>query len=333
MKEKVLITGGTGFIGYYIAEQLIQNGYGVVLYDIARTQGEVAWLYSRLPEQVEFIKGDIGDLASLLNAVKESGISSVVHAAALTDVEILEKSPLTSLRINGIGSINVMEAARLMDLRRVVMTSSIAVYAPKQYEPIDERHPVLLPDAGPALSTYTSSKLTAELFGLHYWQQYKTSIVAVRFSGVYGFGMRYPLYIKPMLENSLAGVPTRIESGGDAKRDFVYAKDVAQGVFKALTTDEKNLRQRIYNIAHGGPLKNVFDLADAVREIVKDADIYVGGGMTEYEARIDKSRGEYDITKAVEQLAYSPCYDLKAGIKEYTDLFKSYIKHTGEMKG
>ena len=282
-------------------------------------------LYDQLDADVKFYRGDVSELSSVMRVAIENKVTAFIHAAALTDVEHLATSPLFSLRVNAMGSVNAMEITRLLGLKRLVTTSSIAVYAPKQYEPMDEFHPVLLPNAGPALSTYTSAKMAAEAFGLHYWNEYGTSFVAVRFSGVYGFGMRYPLYIKPMLENAVAGKPTIIEKGGDAHRDFVYVRDVAQGVVKALEAEESELHQRIFNIAHGGPLKTVFDLADVVKLNIPSAVIEVGAGMTEYEAQIDKSRGELSIASAQQQLGYQPKYDLKNGVKEYITQYKQYL--------
>lgn len=323
--EKVLVTGGAGFIGYYIVEELVKKGNEVVVFDMSLPGGEIKWLYDQLGADIKFYRGDVSELSSLMKVAMENEVTAFIHGAALTDVEHLETSPLFSLRVNTVGTVNAMEVTRLLGLKRLVTTSSIAVYAPMQYEPMDETHPVLLPNAGPALSTYSTAKVAAEAFGLHYWNQYGTSFVAVRFSGVYGFGMRYPLYIKPMVENALNGKPTIIETGGDARRDFVYVRDVASGVVAALEADEKDLHQRIFNIAYGGSLKTVFDLADVVKVNIPSAKIEVGAGLTEYEAQIDKSRGKLSIASAQQQLGYQPKYDLKAGVKEYIEQYKKYI--------
>lgn len=323
--KKVLVTGGAGFIGYYIVEELVKRGYEAVVFDMSLPGGEVKWLYDQLNADVKFFRGDVSELASLLKVAMDNKVEAIIHGAALTDVELLENAPLQSLKVNTVGTVNAMEVARLLGLQRLVTTSTIAVYAPKQYEPMDETHPVLLPNAGPALATYTSAKIAAEAFGMHYWHQYGTSFVGVRFSGVYGFGMKYPIYIKPLVENAVKGIPTVFENGGDARRDFVYVKDVAKGVLAALEAKESDLHQRIFNIAHGGVLKNVFDLAEMVKLSIPAAAIEVGAGLTDYEAQIDKSRGELSIASATQQLNYKPLYDLKAGVKEYVEMYRQYI--------
>jgi len=323
--KKVLVTGGAGFIGYYIVEELVKSGYEAVVFDMTLPGGEVKWLYDKLDADVKFFRGDVSELASLLKVAMDNKVEAIIHGAALTDIELLENAPLQSLKVNTVGTVNAMEVVRLLGLQRLVTTSTIAVYAPKQYEPMDETHPVLLPNAGPALATYTSAKIAAEAFGMHYWHQYGTSFVGVRFSGVYGFGMKYPIYIKPLVENAVKGIPTVFDTGGDARRDFVYVKDVAKGVLAALEAKESDWHQRIFNIAHGGALKSVFDLAEMVKLSIPTAAIEVGAGLTDYERQIDKSRGELSIASATQQLKYKPLYDLKAGVKEYVEVYRQYI--------
>jgi len=331
--ETVLVTGGAGFIGYYTTELLVEKGNRVVCYDAVLPAEEVKWLYDRLRGDVEFVKGDVSQLTAVMDVVIRYGVTKIAHIAALTDTKVLAEVPMQALRVNTEGSMNMLEIARLLKLKRVVMLSSVAVYAPKQYEPIDEFHPVLLPNAGPALSSYSSSKLAAEAFALHYWNEYDTSCIALRPTGVYGFGMRYPLFIKPMIENAIAGQSTAFESGGDAKRDFVYVRDVAQGVSLALDVEEERLKQRIFNLAHGGPLRNVFYLADEVRKFFPDADISIQAEMSPVDAQIDRSRGVYFIQNTVEQLGYRPEYDLENGIGEYIELQTAYMKHLNGNNG
>ena len=207
MPECILITGGSGFIGTYITERLARAGYRVVNYDFQKPSpgSEAEWVLSKLGSQISFVRGDITDFSTLIRAAKENRVNGIVHTAALTDVEVLRDSPLRSMEVNIRGSLNALETARTLGLRRVILISSIAVYAPKKYEPMDEEHPVLAINRGPALSSYSCAKLSAESFGMHYWAEFGVPYIAVRCSGVYGFGMKYPMYIKTILENALTG--------------------------------------------------------------------------------------------------------------------------------
>jgi UDP-glucose 4-epimerase len=326
VKQQILVTGGSGFIGTYIIEQLIEAGYGIVSFDLYKTAPATpaGWLVKKIEKQFTFVRGDITDFYGLMRAAQEHNIIGIVHTGALTDVELLKDSPTLSLRINTGGTVNVLEAARILKMTKVVILSSIAVYAPKKYEPMDEEHPVHLPNQGPALASYSSSKLAAEAFGLHYWAEFGVPFIAFRCSGVYGFGMKYPMYIKTMLENALEKKPTIFETGGDASRDFVYVKDVALAVKLALQSREDRLQNRIFNIAHGGPLTSGLQLAAAVKAILPEAAIEIGRGLSEFEAKIERSRGKLSIQKARDELGYEPCFDLKKGMREYIELFRAY---------
>jgi UDP-glucose 4-epimerase len=332
MKPQILVTGGSGFIGTHVIKHLIEAGYGIVSFDLYKPGPSTpsGWLVKEIEGQFTFVRGDITDFYGLMRAAKEHNIEGVVHTGALTDVELLKDSPTLSLRINTGGTVNVLEAARILKMTKVVILSSIAVYAPKRYEPMDEEHPVHLPNQGPALSSYSSSKLAAEAFGLHYWAELGVPFMAIRCSGVYGFGMKYPMYIKTMLENALEKKPTVFETGGDASRDFVYVKDVALAVKLALQSREDRLQNRIFNIAHGGPLTTGLQLAEAVKEILPGAEITIGRGMSDFEAKIERSRGKLSIQKARDELGYEPRYDLRGGIREYIDLFRAF---QGDQEG
>jgi len=166
--KKVLVTGGAGFIGYYIVEELVKKGYEAVVFDMSLPGGEVKWLYEKFNAEVQFYRGDVSELSSLMKVAMENKVDAIIHGAALTDVELLENAPLQSLKINTIGTVNALEVARLLELERIVTLSSIAVYAPKQYEPMDDTHPMLLPNAGPSVATRTSGKIHAEALLMHY---------------------------------------------------------------------------------------------------------------------------------------------------------------------
>jgi UDP-glucose 4-epimerase len=328
VKPKTLVTGGSGFIGTYIIDHLIDAGYEVVSFDLYRPAPATptGWLVKEKEKQLTFVRGDITDFYGLLRVAKEHNVDAIVHAGALTDVDLLKESPTLALRINTGGTVNALEAARILKMTRVVILSSIAVYAPKQYEPMDEEHPVHLPNQGPALASYSCSKLAGEAFGLHYWAEFGVPFMAIRCSGVYGFGMKYPMYIKTMLENALEKKPTTFETGGDVSRDFVYVKDVALAVSLALQSKEERLQNRIFNIAHGGPLTKGFQLAEVVKEFIPEAEIHIGRGLSEYEAKIERSRGKLSIQKAQTELGYEPHFDLRKGIQDYIELFRAYQK-------
>lgn len=274
---------------------------------------------------MRFLKGDITDLPALLNILRKEDISKVVHTAAVTDLEILVHQPFTAQKIMVEGHMNVLEAAKMLSIPRVVFTSSIAVYAPVQYEPIDENHPVLLAHEGPTLASYSSFKLAGESLGLFYWAYHGVDFVALRLSAVYGVGMRYPMYVKPIVENSLRGQKTVFPTGREMRRDYTYIKDVVAGVLLALDV-KTSLANRIFNISYGAPLRNALEAAQIVKQHLPEAQIAIGEGVSELEARDLKNRGRLSIRSAQKELGFIPQFSLEEGIKDYIQQFRAFLK-------
>jgi len=326
MRSGILVTGGTGFLGCYIIKDLVERGEKVVSYDIRPLSGEYRWLLGKKKAEIAFERGSIEDLSELILAIKKHKIEKVVHAAAIVDPPLLLDHPTLAYRVNIGGTINVLEASRLLDVSRVVYISSNGVFTSKKYEPIDEEHPVLLPNEGPGNGPYSISKISCEAFGMSYGDRFGFDFISLRPSAVYGFGMQYPMYIKPMVENSVKGIATRFETGRDFPRDYTYVEDVCFAVSKALDTTQKKLKDRIFLIATGKKLTTPGKIADTVRKLIPGADIEVGAGLTEWNKREIKYRGVIDIRRAREQLGYNPRYDIEHGIKEYIRLFRKYLE-------
>jgi nucleoside-diphosphate-sugar epimerase len=326
--SKILITGGAGFIGSHVGRALAERGHTVFLMDVREADPGVQWLLEPVRERVHFLKGSITDLPVLLSAIQKQGISKIFHTSAVIDLEVLVHQPCTAQKIMVEGHMNVLEAVRLAGIGRVVFTSSIAVYAPVQYEPIDESHPVLLPQEGPTLASYSSFKLAAESIGLFYWAYHGVDFVALRLSAVYGFGMKYPMYVKPMVENSLCGLNAVFPTGGDMRRDYTYIQDVVSGVIQALDAPEP-LPSRIYNISCGAPLHNAFRVAEAVKKLLPEAKIEIGGGLSDLEAKDLRNRGQLSIERAQKELGFTAKFTLEDGIGDYIQQYRNYIDSRG----
>ena len=318
----IMITGGSGFLGTYVARMLAERGEHVVSFDAVPPTPLLAALTAPFGEQIVYVRGQILDLTSLLRAVQQHHVTRIFHAAALYDPPYSLEDPAITFQVNVNGTINVLEAARFLGVQRVVQSSSIAVYAPRQYEPIDERHPILIPTAGNPLGAYGASKAAAEIVGLTYYSTNGVDFIALRNSAIYGYGMRYPMYIKPMVENSVLGRPTRFESGGEMRRDYTHVKDIAQAVIKALYIPATQLKQRIFNIG-SGTMHSASQVAEAIRTILPDADIAIGPALSAMEQSDMQARGLLDLTAAHQQLHYEPRYPLAAGIRDYIEMLQA----------
>jgi len=318
----IMITGGSGFLGTYVARVLAERGDRVVVFDAAGPAPELAALTARFERQIVYVRGQILDLSSLLRGVQQHRVERIFHAAALYDPPYSLEEPALTFQVNVSGTINVLEVARFLGLQRVVQSSSIAVYAPRQYEPIDELHPILLPSAGNPLGAYGASKAAAEIVGLSYYSSNGVDFIALRNSAIYGYGMRYPMYIKPMVENSVRKLPTRFATGGDMRRDYTHVKDIAQAVLKALDVPASTLTQRIFNIG-SGTMHSATQVAETVRKILPEADIEIGAGLSELEQSDMRARGMLDLTAAQQQLKYEPLYALEDGIRDYIKMVEA----------
>jgi len=329
MGTRVLVTGGSGFLGCYVMKNLLRRGDTVVNYDVRPPREEYRWLLGDKLKEIALEQGSIEDLSELILVMQKHRIEKVIHAAAIVNPPLLLNHPVLAYRVNIGGTINVFESARILNLSRVVYISSNGVFTSKQYEPIDEEHPVLLPNEGPGNGPYSISKITCEAFGMSYEDGWGFDFISLRPSAVYGFGMQYPMYVKPMVENSVKKLPTKFETGRDFPRDYTYVEDVSSAVLKALDVPKENLKDRIFLIATGEKLRTPGEIAEIVKEFMPDADIEVGLGLTEWNKKEIKYRGLITIGRAREQLGYKPKYDIRNGIKEYIELYQKYVEEWG----
>lgn len=316
-----LVTGASGFVGAYTIKGLAQRGEEVIAFDLTEPSGPLYKLLRNTLSNVKYIKGNILDLPALISIIKNYKVTKIVHAAALVNPPYSIDNPYITYMTNLGGTINVLEAARLQEVERVIYISTIGVLAKKQYEPIDEKHPVFIPTEGNPTGHYGASKAAAELIGLTYSTFNNVDFIALRLSAVYGYGMRYPIYIKPMVEGALKGEAVRFETGGDMLRDYTYIQDVVQGICLALDVPASRLSQRSFFISYGR-MATASEVAKIVSELIPGAVIEIGSGLSSFDASDIKKRGQLDLTAAKEQLGFTPKYGLREGIKEYIEIYR-----------
>jgi UDP-glucose 4-epimerase len=319
----VMVTGSSGFLGSYIVRQLVQKGDEVVAFDVRSPTAELAWLLRKEWPDVKFYRGTVEDLGAIVRAVKENRVQMVVHAASVVDPAYLLQNPTVAYRINLGGTMNVLETARLEGLEKIVYTSTNGIFTSKKYEPIDEDHPVISASEGPGNGPYSASKLASEAFGLSYASAFGFKFISLRPSAVYGFGMQYPMYVKPMVENSVRGLPTRIETGRNFPRDYTHVLDVTQAVTNAL--DRKPTGDSIFLVATGMKLVTPGEIIPLIKQQIPGCDIEIGDKMTDWNEREIKYRGRISIRRAQEQLGYQPRFDIRTGLVEYIDTFRRYL--------
>ena len=318
---KVLITGGMGVIGAETSRKFVLEGHRPVIF--ARHRDER--LVSDILDKVDIELGDLLDMPRLLQVIKSRKITHIVHTAAFVGA-VSQANPALSVQVNVMGMVNVLEAARLFDVKRVVYTSAKGIYGAvlgeyghPAYKPMNEDMP-----KNP-IRIYDSAKLMGEHVGLYYQANMGVDVVVLRFATTYGPGKtaRHGKMgvTSQIVENPARGLPFHLAQGGDQQDDFVYNKDSALGLYLATVAD--NLKSRVFNIGSGvGATLN--DFARILRRYLPDADIEIGPGLNFFNAPYPMS-GIYDISRARQELGYSPQYDLEKGIADYLQSL-AYLK-------
>ena len=231
---RVLVTGGSGFIGSHVVDKLRARGHKPVIYDLRPSP------WHQDPEHpVDTVLGSITDREALERALHSC--DAVAHLAAVADVNDVHASPEDAERVNARGTVTVLEAARRAGVKRIVYASTIWVYSDCEPEEVDED--TLLP---PPSHLYTSTKLAGELYCKAYQELYGIDYTILRFGIPYGPRAREAAVIPAFVNKALAGDPLTLAGDGMQSRKFVYVEDLADGVARGLDDVAVN---RVYNLA------------------------------------------------------------------------------------
>jgi nucleoside-diphosphate-sugar epimerase len=322
----VLVLGGTGFIGGYVARTLAADGRRVIAYARGRPSPEMEEILGQEPRRLTVTAGSTDNLPGLLASVDRIRPSAIVHCASNVDVPALLRDPFLAFQTNLAGTINVFEAARLFAVRRVIYFSSIGVLPPPRYQPIDTNHPLILARHGPGAGSYGAAKASGELFSFAYGQAYDLDIRIIRPSAVYGFGMPWHSAnnIKQLVEPSVRGEMAELPSGGALARDYTHVQDVAGLTAAVLNAGHDT--DKVFYAATGQPLVAASEVAKIIMELLPGASIKVSNELTPLDEMEASFRGVLSIANAQDQLGWSPNYtSLRDGISEYISRYRQYL--------
>lgn len=249
--EKILVTGGCGFIGAHVARRYINEGATVIVYDNFSSP------YAAPVEGAKLIEGDILDTNLLEETI--AGVDIVSHQAAVLDMFKGIEDKISELNVNITGTINVLNAALKAGVKKVIYASSCGMYGPSEYLPIDEAHP-----KNPAWP-YGVTKYTGEMYCQLYTRLHNLPTVSLRYSEVYGpeewYGRVMTLFMKRVLE----GQAPVIFDKGNSLRDYVYIDDVVEANILATLNDDVN--GMTFNISGPVPL-SAKKIAETVSSII-----------------------------------------------------------------
>jgi len=323
---RVLVTGGGGFIGSYIVDELLRRGREVAILGRGELAPEARAVLGSAAATIPLEVGSVEDLPRVMATVQRVRPEAIVHAAGSVDTGGLYGNPYLASRAILEGTLNVFEAARLFGVRRVVYLSSIGVLPTIQHEPIDGAHPLVLPREGPGSGSYGAAKAAGELFGFAYHQAYGLDVRTIRPSAVYGFGMRWHSanYMKQFVEPAVRGEAVHLSHGGSLPRDYTHVRDVA--TLTAAVLDAPDAADRIFYAGTGEPLVTAAQAARIVTELVPGAMIEIADELDPEDRHETAFRGVLSIQNAREQLHWEPAFrSLRDGIGEYIERYRAFL--------
>lgn len=314
LTRPTLLVGGMGFIGLHTARRFLDQGQDVVLTYHAHRR-EPDFLQPDLGSRARVEQLDVLDAARVAEVIKQHAVDSVVYLAvpALAGV-----SPAAEFGTNSQGYLNVLEASRAAGVRRVTVTSSVAIYSNVTQRPWAENALVSTESTNPT----EAYKKALEVLGLYFGQRTGLDVVMVRVAGIFG-----PLY------HSMANLPSRLAHAAargvapdfsglrygparaDDANDACYVKDCAIGLHLVHTAP--TLQHRVYNLGNGSPTRNA-DMVTALRAVVPEftADL-VDGGVYDPDRYMDLSR-------ISSELGYAPEYGVAHGLADYVSWLRTH---------
>ncbi len=298
-------------IGAYTAERIARDtSEKVVLFDLNPITDE------DMPPGAKAVRGDVTDPFQLADVVRRESITHIVHLAGVL-ANALNAMPYRSIGINVGGLVNVLETARVFGLERVVFASTAMAYdfRDAHTSPIAEDTPLF------PTTLYAATKLAGEYLGLNYQRQFGVDFVAVRIVRAYGPGYRYPgaapndgaRLIKDMIERALTDGDVRVEHPPITVSEWVYAKDLAQGI--TLACFATDLTERVFNLG-GGRLRHCDEVIAIIRDLFPEVTFEVVEPAVKRPAQTNWTQ-PIDLTRSREQLGYVPEFTLEAGLSDY----------------
>lgn len=304
-ETKFLITGGAGFIGSNLCEALLKRGHFVrCLDDLSTGKAENIQPFLENPN-FEFIKGDIRDLDTCMNACKT--IDYVSHQAAWGSVPRSIEMPLLYEEINIKGTLNMLEAARQNNVKKFVYASSSSVYGDEPTLPKRESR------EGNLLSPYALTKRTNEEYAALYTKLYGLETIGFRYFNVFGRRQdpdgAYAAVIPKFVSSLLYNIAPKINGDGTQSRDFTYIENVIEANLKGMQAPREAAGEA-FNIAYGGQV-NLNELYQKLSELLNKKIEPVYGP----ERAGDIKHSNADIGKARKLLKYAPDYSFERGIE------------------
>lgn len=323
--KKILVTGGAGFIGSNLCEELVKKGHYVVCLDNFSTGHieNIQGLLDNNSDKFKLIEGDIRNLDTCLKAI--NGVDIVFHEAALGSIPRSIDDPITTNAVNISGFLNMLVAAKNAKIDRFIFAASSSTYGD------NETIPKVEDNIGKPLSPYALTKYVDELYAHVFSITYGLKYIGIRYFNVFGrrqdpnsaYAAVIPLFIKKLLKHE----QPIINGDGSNSRDFTYIDNIININMLALETLSSKAFNQIYNGA-GGENTSVLELEQMIRKEISvyDKDIKHIAPMFGPKRIGDIKHSKASISKAKELLGYSPVCTFEYGLRQTIDWYCTNLK-------
>lgn len=320
--KKILITGGAGFIGSLLAQNLGARNEILIFDNFSRNALKFRNLEG-IPN-VQIIEGDILDPEAVQTALSSFQPTHIIHCAAIAGITTVIAKPTSTLMVNIIGTANLLEAARksAFKLERFVLFSTSEIFGQQAFQS-SENHSAVIGAVGEARWTYAVSKLTNEHFALAYYKEFGIPCTIVRPFNVYGPGQVGEGALSIFIQNALKNEPIFIHNDGTQIRAWCYVDDMVDGVMRCL--ENAKAVGETFNIGNIRAVTTIYGLANSVCRLLnsKSEIIFSQVQFADVELRVP------NVSKAREYLAF----EAKVGLEEGIPLTaKYYMKILGNFK-
>ncbi len=320
--QRVLLTGGAGFIGSHLAEALLRRGSQLVVVDNLDSFYPSTWKEANLEEVrragiYEFHAVDICEMEQLGQVVARTRPEVIIHLAARAGVRPSIEQPCLYERVNVAGTLNLLELCRQFRVNKFIFGSSSSVYGATSRAPFSEDQAELRP-----ISPYAATKLAGEMLGYTYAHLFGLPVICLRFFTVYGPRQRPDLAIRKFTTLIEAGKPVPIFGDGSTARDYTYVEDIVAGVLAALDYELQHssggVPFDIFNLGNSHPVKlaELVELLERVtgRQAIRDWRPPEPGDVPLTWA---------DISKARRLLGYRPTTPLEEGLTSFVNWYRA----------
>lgn len=313
--KKIFLTGGAGFIGSALAGRLFENNK-IIIYDNLN-RNSLRDKYFRNHHNINIIQGDVLDFNHLSRSMVGSDI--IVHCAAIAGIDTVIKKPVNTMRVNMIGSANVLEAASLLDkCDRVICFSTSEVFGTHGFQS-SEIDKTVIGSVGEARWTYAVSKLAEEHLAFAYFKEQGLPTTSVRPFNVYGPGQVGEGAMKIFIQRALLNENIQIHGNGTQIRAWCYVEDMIDATILSMV--HPNAVGESFNIGNDRAVTTIYGLASTVIRVLKSSSSidFISRDYADIELRIPQ------VSKAREVLGFSAKVDLEEGILKTASFYRGSI--------